>query len=170
MIQMIVNRITSLVLCRLGYRREKEAEDEKFVKVSGTDRSRLIDNDYFENPDSIFFWPGIFTDVASYRRSCPECQKNTAKGRVSRAPLISIPSIEEPFKRIAIDFVGPLPLSEGKNRYILVCIDYATRYPEAVPLKTQNAETVANTLLGIFSKVGIPTEILSDQGSNVMSD
>jgi len=54
MIQMIVNRITSLVLCRLGYRREKEAEDEKFVKVSGTDRSRLIDNDYFENPDSIF--------------------------------------------------------------------------------------------------------------------
>lgn len=34
--------------------KRKEAEDEKFVKVSGTDRSRLIENDYFENPDSIF--------------------------------------------------------------------------------------------------------------------
>lgn len=73
-------------------------------------------------------------------------------------------------KRIAIDFVRLLPLSEGKNRYILVCIDYATHYPEAVPLKTQDAETVPNALLGIFSRVCIPTEILSDQGSNLMSD
>lgn len=117
-----------------------------------------------------FFWPGIFSDVASYCRSCPKCQKVTAKGRISRVPLVSPPLIEEPFKRIAIDFVGPLPLSENKNRYILVCIDYATRYPEAIPLKTQDAETVANALLNIFSRVGVPQEILSDQGTNFMSD
>ena len=84
--------------------------------------------------------------------------------------MINIPRTEEPFKSIAVDFAGPLPLSEGKNRYILVCINYATRYPEAVPLKTQDAETVANVLFGIFSRVGIPTEILSDQGSNFMSE
>jgi len=56
-----------------------------------------------------FFWPGMCSDVASYCRSCPKYQKIIAKGRISRIPLVSPPLIEEPFKRIAIDFVGPLP-------------------------------------------------------------
>jgi transposase InsO family protein len=93
-----------------------------------------------------------------------------SQSRISRVPLASPPLIEEPFKRIAIDFVGSLPLSENTNRYILVCIDYATRYTEAIPLKTQDAETVANALLNIFSRMGVPQEILSDQGANFMSD
>ena len=117
-----------------------------------------------------FFWPGIFNDISEYCRSCPDCQMGTAKGRVIRAPLISIPPIDEPFQRIALDFVGPLPLTESKNRFILVCVDYATKYPEAKPLKNQEAEIVANALISLFSKVGIPREILTDQGSNFMSE
>ena len=62
-----------------------------------------------------FFWPGIFSDVASYCRSCPKCQKITAKGRISRVPLISPPLIEEPFKRIVIDYVGHLPQYSAIN-------------------------------------------------------
>ncbi|KAL5013072.1 hypothetical protein ScPMuIL_011623 [Solemya velum] len=116
-----------------------------------------------------FFWPGIFIDVANYCKSCPECQKGKSKG-IQKAPLVPIPHMEEPFSRIAIDFVGPLPLTERKNRYILVCVDYATRYPEAFALCNQNAETVAECLVSLFSRVGVPKEILSDQGSNFMSD
>jgi IS30 family transposase len=93
-----------------------------------------------------------------------------SQSRISRVPLVSPPLIEESYKRITIDFVGSLPLSENTNRYILVCIDYATRYPEAIPLKTQEAETVANALLDIFSRMGVPQDILSDQGTNFMSD
>ncbi|CAG2240481.1 unnamed protein product [Mytilus edulis] len=77
-----------------------------------------------------FFWPGIFNDIAEYCRSCPDCQIGTSKGRVPRAPLISIPPMDEPFQRIAIDFVGPLPMTDDKNRYVLVCVDYSTKYPE----------------------------------------
>jgi len=47
--------------------------------------------------------------------------------------------------------------------------DYATRYPEAVPLKDIQAETVAETLVNMFTRVGVPTEILSDQGSRFLS-
>ncbi|KAL5004007.1 hypothetical protein ScPMuIL_017463 [Solemya velum] len=108
-------------------------------------------------------------DVANYCKSCPECQKGKSKG-IQKAPLVPIPHMEEPFSRIAIDFVGPLPLTERKNRYILVCVDYATRYPEAFALSNQNAETVAECLVSLFSRVGVPKEILSDQGSNFMSD
>ena len=117
-----------------------------------------------------FFWPGIFSDVARYCRSCPECQKGTAKGRVKKVPLVSIPTVDEPFQRIALDFVGPLPLTDSKNRFILVCVDYATKYPVAVALKNQEAETVAEALMGIFADMGFPKEILTDQGSNFMSE
>lgn len=117
-----------------------------------------------------FFWPGIFSDTSKYCRSCPECQKGTAKGRVKKVPLVSIPTIDEPFQRIALDFVGPLPLTESKNRFVLVCVDYATKYPIAVALKNQEAETVAEALMGIFADVGFPNEILTDQGSNFMSE
>jgi hypothetical protein len=94
-----------------------------------------------------FFWPGIFNGIAEYCRSCPECQLGTAKGRVLRAPLVSTPPIDKPFQRIALDFVGPLPLSENKK-----------------------AESVANAILSLFSRVGIPKELLTDQGSNFMSE
>ena len=117
-----------------------------------------------------FVWPGMFTDISEYCRSCPECQKGMQTGRITRAPLISIPPIEKPFQRIVFDFVGPLPLTNNRNRYILVCIDYTTGYPEAIPLTNHEAETVAGALISMFSRVGVPKELLTDQGSNFMSD
>eukprot|EP00731_Ephydatia_muelleri_P037265 Em0431g1a len=53
----------------------------------------------------------------------------------------------EPFSRIAMDIVGPLPRSRAGNKYILVLCDYATRYPEAVPPKSIDAESVAEELI-----------------------
>ncbi len=55
--------------------------------------------------------------------------------KVSPAPLIPLPIITEPFKKVAMDIAGPLPRSKSGYVYILVLCDYATRYPEAVPLK-----------------------------------
>lgn len=52
---------------------------------------------------------------------------------------------------------------------MLVLCDYATRYPEAVPLRNIDAETVAEELVKIFARVGIPQEVLTDQGSNFQS-
>ena len=53
-----------------------------------------------------------------------------------------MPIIKEPFKRLAMDIVGPLPRSQSGNRFILVICDYATRYPKAVQLKTIDTENV----------------------------
>ena len=55
------------------------------------------------------------------------------------------------------------------NRYILTMVDYATRYPEAVPLKDIQTETVAEALVNMFTRVCVPNEILSDQGSQFLS-
>ena len=85
------------------------------------------------------------------------------------APLMPLPIINEPLTRVAMDIVGPLPRSKSGNRYILVFCDYATRYPEAIPLRSIDAEHVAEELINIFARVGVPEEILIDQGSNFMS-
>ena len=68
-----------------------------------------------------------------------------------------------------MDIVGPLPRSRAGNRYVLVLCDYATRYPEAVPLRSTDAEHVADELIKLFAQVGVPREILTDQGSNFTS-
>ena len=116
-----------------------------------------------------FYWPGIFPTVAKFCQSCENCQKCIPKGRIPKVHLIPIQQMEEPFKRIALDIVGPLNKSKRGHKYILVICDYATKYPEAIPLKTIDSETVANALIETFSRVGLPGEILSDQGSNFMS-
>ena len=115
-----------------------------------------------------FYWPTLYKDVATYCKSCPSCQKS-ARTRKQRVPMVPLPIISEPFSRIAMDIVGPLPRSRSGMRYILVICDYATRYPEAIPLKSFDADHVAEALLTFFSRVGIPSEILTDQGSNFTS-
>ena len=115
-----------------------------------------------------FYWPTLFQDVREVCKACPECQR-TASGKTVQAPMIPLPIIEEPFQRIAMDIVGPLPRSRQGHRYILVICDYATRYPEAFPLKTIDAPHVAEELMKFFSRAGVPKEILTDQGTNFMS-
>ncbi len=115
-----------------------------------------------------FYWPTLFKDVATYCRQCPQCQKASDR-MMRRAPLIPLPVVGEPFQRIAMDLVGPLPRSRAGHRYILVVCDYATRYPEAIPMKSIDAERVAEELVQLFSRVGILQEILTDQGSNFTS-
>ena len=81
-----------------------------------------------------------------------------------------MPLIDTPFKRVAVDIVGPIaPPSEAGHRYILTPVDYTTRYPEAVPLKKITTKSVAEVLLNFYSRVGIPKEILTDQETQFVS-
>ena len=122
-------------------------------------RDRVIDR---------FYWPGVKKDIEDYCRACPECQRTAPRPSV-RNPLIPLPLIEVPFNRLALDIVGPLPRTSRGHRYILVMVDYATRYPEAIPLRAATAKAVARELMTLFSRVGIVREILTDQGSCFMS-
>ena len=118
-----------------------------------------------------FFWSGVRADTVRYCRSCDACQRSLQKGKVSKVPLGSTPLIDEPFHRVAVDIVGPIvPMTSRGNRYILTLMDYSTRYPEAVPLKNIDTVSVAEALFSIFSRVGFPREMLTDRGTQFMSD
>ena len=119
---------------------------------------------------SELYWPGIHDDIRRYCWSCDACQRNVSKGSVGRAHLGQMPLVETPYSTICVDLVGPLsPPSEG-HRFILTVIDLCTRFPDAVPLEDIHTSTVAEALIGIFSRVGIPRRIYSDRGSQFTSE
>ena len=116
-----------------------------------------------------FYWPRASLDIHNFCKSCHACQKFTVKPK--KVPLVSMPVITEPFSRVAIDIVGPItPASKRGHRYILTLIDMATRYPEAVPLRNIDTVSIAEALVEIFCRVGVPREILSDCGTQFKSD
>ena len=106
-------------------------------------------------------------DIRRYCQSCDICQRTIPKGRVTRVPLGEMPIIDTPFERVAVDIVGPIkPMTD---RGLLVLIDYATWYPEAVPLKSVEEEVVAEEMLVMFTRLGVPKQILTDQGTQFTS-
>ena len=114
-----------------------------------------------------FFWPGINSDVRQYCKSCHTCQvvgKYQADPPV--APLHPIPVVGEPFSRVVIDCVGPLPRTRSGNQYILTIMCTATRFPEGIPVRNIKTRTISKVLLKFFTTFGLPKEIQSDQGSN----
>ena len=101
-----------------------------------------------------FYCPGIHGDFTRFYRSCDICQKTISKGKVTRVPLEKMPLVDTPFKRVAVDLVGPIhPPSEMGRRYILTLVDYATRYPDAVPLRSISTEEVAEGLVSMYSRL-----------------
>ena len=112
-----------------------------------------------------FYWPDIQADVARYCRSCDMCQKTYPKGRIPKIAIGELPLIDNPFARVAVDLEGPIhPPPEKSNRFILTLVDYATRYIEAKAMKYIDSESVAEALVQMFSRVGVPNEIPSDMG------
>ncbi len=115
-----------------------------------------------------FFWPGIHENVRRWCADCRECQLVNPPAS-PKAPLSPLPLMEVPFERIGMDLIGPLERSARGHRFALVLVDYAAQYPEAVALCNISVKSVADALFRIISRVGIPKEILTDQGTAFMS-
>ena len=88
-----------------------------------------------------FFWPGLKSDVSNYCRSCHTCQVVGKPNQViPKAGLQPIPAFDEPFTRIIIDCVGPLPKTKSGNEYLLTIMCASTRFPKTIPLRKDHCE------------------------------
>nr|XP_045587688.1 protein NYNRIN-like [Procambarus clarkii] len=124
-----------------------------------------------ERIQSSFYWPGMTGDIQRYTRSCNACQRTADRGKVQPGKLKPFPIIDQPFKMVSVDIIGPIePRASDGSRYILTMVDHATRYPEAAPLKNIETVTVAEALVGFFSRLGIPEKIHSDRGAQFTSE
>ncbi|KAL5009890.1 hypothetical protein ScPMuIL_012195, partial [Solemya velum] len=96
------------------------------------------------------------------------CQRKQPRKR-DKAPLV-LENPGYPFSRIAKDILGPLPITESSNRYILVVQDYFTKFVEAFAVPNQEVRTIAKKLVDeVFCQYGVPEIIHLDQGSNFES-
>lgn len=118
-----------------------------------------------------FYWPGIRKSVSDFVKTCHTCQViGKPNQTIPKAPLQPIPAFEEPFSRIIIDCVGPLPKTRSGHQYLLTIMCASSRYPEAIPLRSISARIILKELVKFFTTYGFPKEIQSDQGSNFMSN
>ncbi|XP_068205369.1 uncharacterized protein [Palaemon carinicauda] len=109
-------------------------------------------------------------DVVRHCKSCHQCQMvGKPNQKITKAPLIPIPVVEEPFTQIVIDIVGPLPKTKTGFQYMLTIMDRTTRFPEVIPVRGIRSGIVIKHLMDFFSRYGLPREIQSDQGSNFTS-
>ena len=117
-----------------------------------------------------FYWPSVRKDVTEFCRTCHTCQLvGKPNQTIPKAPLRPILVFEEPFSRVIIDCVGPLPKTKSGNQYLLTIMCASTRFPEAIPLRNIKTKTIVDALIKFFSLFGLPKSIQSDQGSNFMS-
>ena len=111
-----------------------------------------------------YYWKGMKQDIENYIKTCDKCQRRGQQG--SKGYLHPI-TVEKPFERIGIDFMGPLPRSRKGNKYILVITDYLTKWTEAKAMREATAEKVVKYLYrDIICRHGCPKIILSDRGSH----
>ncbi|XP_064468593.1 uncharacterized protein LOC135380865 [Ornithodoros turicata] len=119
---------------------------------------------------SSFYWPGITTDVKRYCQSCHQCQIKAPTRMTDRVPIAPIARARTPFQVINMDCIGPVnPPSARGHRYALCVVDLCTRWTEVVCLRALTAKATCEALLDIFSRLGVPETICSDQGTNFTS-
>ena len=111
-----------------------------------------------------FYWPGFHADVKLWCESCEDCARRKAPTPKRRAPLHGI-RVGNPMQLVAVDIMGPFPVTSNGNQYVLVAGDYFTRWMEAYAIPNQEAETVARKLTEeMFFRFSPPEQLHSDQG------
>jgi hypothetical protein len=116
-----------------------------------------------------YYWPGMFKDVQEYVTSCSTCQKRSKQHPIP--PTSSSRITPKIFHHIGIDIVGPLPVTPSGNRYIVVCIDFFSKYPEAKALAKADAASITQFIYDdIICRHGIPAELTSDRGTEFCNE
>ncbi|GKA32717.1 reverse transcriptase domain-containing protein [Tanacetum coccineum] len=117
---------------------------------------------------SRFYWPTIYKDAHDFVTRCDICQR---QGKISQRDEMPQNSIQvcKIFDIWGIDFMGPFPSSRG-NKYILVAVDYLSKWVEAKALPTNDARVVCKFLKTLFSRFGAPRAIISDRGTHFCND
>ncbi|GKA25375.1 reverse transcriptase domain-containing protein [Tanacetum coccineum] len=118
--------------------------------------------------DSGFYWPTIYKDAHELVKNYDSCQR---QGKISQRDEMPQNSIQvcKIFDVWGIDFMGPFPSSRG-NKYILVAVDYLSKWVEAKALPTNDARVVVKFLKSLFARFGTPRAIISDRGTHFCND
>ncbi|XP_074288290.1 uncharacterized protein LOC141613455 [Silene latifolia] len=115
-----------------------------------------------------FYWPSLFKDTYAMVQSCNSCQRRGTIVRRDEIPLNNILEVDL-FDVWGVDFMGPFP-SYFDNQYILVAVDYVSKWIEAIAVPTNNSRVVTKLFKDyIFRRFGVPRAVISDGGSHFIN-
>ncbi|UYV80142.1 K02A2.6-like, partial [Cordylochernes scorpioides] len=118
-----------------------------------------------------YFWSSMLKDVVEYVRTCHLCQSRIGSNQLPAGLLHPIPAANYPFERVGIDFLGPLPSTKNRKKWMIVLTDYYTKYAETKAVIDATAREVAKYLTeNVILKHGAPRYLISDRGSQFTSN
>jgi hypothetical protein len=108
-------------------------------------------------------------DVTTFIQNSNDCARRKTGNKV-KAPLGEVPVAKEFLDTVSPDIVGPLPVSEGGNKYLITFLDHYTRFCDAIPIMRQDTETIAREfVVRIITQLGVQRRQLTDRGANFTS-
>ena len=111
-----------------------------------------------------YYWPTMLKDATELVRKYKACQEHA---KISHLPSELLTSVTSPwpFQQWGLDILGPLPIAMGQCKFIIVAMDYFTKWAEAEPLATITEHKVCNFVwCSIICRFGIPRSLVSDNG------
>lgn len=128
-------------------------------------------NKTYEAIKDKYYWPNMKKEIEEYVKRCKSCQLNKLLKPKRKAPMVITTTAKRPFEKCAMDIVGPVVDSDQGNKYILTFQDELSKFMVGIPMPNQEAETVAKQFVSeVILKYGTPSELLTDQGSNFLSE
>uniref|UniRef100_A0A1Y1L0V4 RNA-directed DNA polymerase n=1 Tax=Photinus pyralis TaxID=7054 RepID=A0A1Y1L0V4_PHOPY len=125
----------------------------------------------FHKLRSQFYWPKMHADVTRYINHCKVCAENKHDNKPPAGFMTSRSTIKRPWELIAADIVGPLPKSTEGYMYILVVVDYFSKFPLIFPLRKATANSISKLIEdNVFLLFGVPSSIIVDNGVQFRSN
>lgn len=126
-------------------------------------------NRMYQNVSRKYKWPNLVEDIKKFIKNCKDCQI-CKYSTYTKVPMVITTTPNRVFQRITLDLVGPLPEDNCGHKYILTIQDELSKYVEGYPITNKESITVAKSFVQNFIlKYGVPNEILTDRGTEFMS-
>ena len=117
----------------------------------------------------VAYWPDVRKDVWEYTKNCITCQKYKPQLTKLSGHLQST-AVKEPGFMLGVDIMGPFPRSRKGNQYLLVIVDYCSKWVELFPMREAKSPKIASLLIEeIFTRWGTPKYLVSDRGAQFTS-
>jgi len=163
------------------FKRNKKTPEHPLRVITLQDREKILYNLHssplaghfglrktIEKAAENYYWPGMGNDIKAYIESCDSCQRF---GKPRKVQFNESIQVIQPFYQIGIDYIGPLNITSSENKYILVAVDYFTKWPKAKVVKEATAKETAKFLYEtIICQHGVPSIILSDRGTHFVNE
>lgn len=110
------------------------------------------------------WWPGVDRDIEEFVRDCTACIVSGKSIHPVPGPLQPVPLPSGPWRKLALDFAGEFTAAPPHQRYLLVAMDYYSKWPEVTMCSSATSATVIQFLTGLFDRFGLVEEIVTDNG------